>query len=49
MTGEFVRSLTLPYTVDPDKVEAKLEQGVLRVILAKHESARPRKIPVKVE
>jgi HSP20 family protein len=45
--GAFSRSLTLPFPVDPDKVEAKLENGVLLVRLAKHESARPRKIPVK--
>jgi HSP20 family protein len=47
--GVFSRTLPLPYPVDPDKVEAKLENGVLRVRLAKHESARPRKISVKAE
>lgn len=47
--GKFVRSLTLPYPVDADKVDARLEHGVLRVSLTKHESARPRKIPVKAE
>jgi HSP20 family protein len=47
--GPFVRTLTLPFPADPDKVEAKLEDGVLLVKLAKHESARPRKIVVKAE
>jgi HSP20 family protein len=47
--GNFVRTLTLPFPVDADKVEAKLENGVLLVKLAKHESAKPRKIPVKAE
>jgi HSP20 family protein len=47
--GAFSRSLALPFHVDPDKVEAKLEDGVLQVRLAKHESARPRKITVKAE
>jgi HSP20 family protein len=47
--GEFHRTLTLPYPVDADKVEARLEQGILHVTLAKHESARPRKIPVRAE
>jgi HSP20 family protein len=47
--GGFARSLTLPYPVNADKVDAKLENGVLTVRLAKHESARPRKIPVKAE
>jgi len=47
--GTFSRTLTLPYLVNPDKVEAKLENGVLLVRLAKHESAKPRKIAVKAE
>jgi len=47
--GSFSRSLTLPFAVDADKVEARLENGVLAVKLTKHESARPRKIPVKAE
>jgi HSP20 family protein len=47
--GNFVRVLTLPFPVDPEKVEAKFENGVLRVALAKHESAKPRKIPIKVD
>jgi HSP20 family protein len=47
--GSFSRSLTLPYNVDADKVEAKFENGVLLVALPKHESARPRKITVKGE
>jgi HSP20 family protein len=47
--GRFSRTLTLPYPVDADKVDARLEHGVLLVKLAKHESARPRKIAVKAE
>ena len=47
--GAFSRGLTLPFHVDPEKVEAKLENGVLLIKLAKHESARPRKITVKAE
>jgi HSP20 family protein len=47
--GPFTRSLTLPFPVDADKVDARLENGVLRLKLTKHESARPRKIPVKAE
>jgi HSP20 family protein len=46
--GNFARVLTLPFPVDPEKVEAKFDNGVLRVALAKHESAKPRKIPIKV-
>jgi HSP20 family protein len=47
--GAFNRTLTLPFLVDPDKVEARLENGVLLIKLAKHESAKPRKIQVKAE
>lgn len=47
--GSFVRTLTLPYSVDPDKVEARLEHGILSIHLPKHESAKPRKIAVKAE
>jgi HSP20 family protein len=47
--GAFTRTLTLPYPVDADKVDARLEHGVLLLCLAKHESARPRRISVKGE
>ena len=47
--GKFVRAITLPFAVDPNKVEARLEDGVLQINLAKHESAKPRKIVVKGE
>jgi HSP20 family protein len=46
-TGSFVRSLTLPFEVDSDKVDARFENGVVTVTLPKHQSARPRKITVK--
>ncbi len=46
--GNFVRVLALPFAVDADKVEARFENGVLTLKLAKHESAKPRKINVKV-
>ena len=47
--GKFSRTLALPYPVNADKVEARLENGVLTVQLPKHESARPRRIVVKAE
>ncbi len=47
--GAFARTLSLPFPVDADKVDARLENGVLRIRLNKHESARPRKIAVKAE
>jgi HSP20 family protein len=45
--GLFERTFALPNSVDPDRIEAKYESGVLTVVLPKAERARPREIPVK--
>jgi HSP20 family protein len=45
--GPFSRVVTLPYNVDPDQVEAKLQQGVLTLALPKAAEAKPRRITVK--
>ena len=45
--GKFVRSVTLPFPVNSEKVEARLENGVLHLNLPKHEAAKPRRINVK--
>jgi len=45
--GTFTRTLTLPFPVDADNVEAALADGVLTLRLTKHASALPRKIAVK--
>lgn len=45
--GAFSRAITLPPTVDPDRVEARFDKGVLTVEVAKTEKAKPRKIKVK--
>jgi HSP20 family protein len=45
--GRFQRVLTLPAPVDADKVQARLEQGVLRLVLPKAESVKPHRIPVR--
>ena len=47
--GSFERVLSLPVSVDPTKVEARLENGVLSIKMAKGAAAKPRKIPVKAE
>jgi HSP20 family protein len=47
--GTFVRVLPLPFPVDANQVEARLENGVLCLKLPKHETAKPRKIIVKAE
>lgn len=41
------RSFTFPTKIDPDKVDAKLQQGVLTITLAKRADAKPRSISVK--
>jgi HSP20 family protein len=45
--GKFERSLSLPYPVNEEAVEARFEHGVLKIRLPKHESAKPRKIEIK--
>ena len=45
--GSFMRSVTLPVTVDADKVEAVNEHGVLLLTLPKSETVKPKKISVK--
>jgi len=45
--GAFTRAVQLPYRVDPDLVEARLEDGVLRLGLGRPEQDRPRRIEIK--
>jgi len=45
--GKFSRTVTLPADVNSEKVEARLENGILHVTLPKSEAARSRKIDVK--
>lgn len=45
--GSFSRSFSLPTHVDTNKVEARLEDGVLKVRLPKTETAKPKSIDVQ--
>jgi HSP20 family protein len=47
--GSFNRAFTLPSTVDPNQVNAKFENGVLELTLAKKEEAKPRQIRIDVK
>jgi HSP20 family protein len=47
--GSFVRSFSLPTTVDADKVEAEYRNGVLEVKLPKRPEAKPKQIKVAVK
>lgn len=46
-SGQFRRTLQLPFEVDPTRTEASYEKGVLRVKLARPETQKPKKIAVK--
>jgi len=44
--NRFLRSFTLPPTVDEQTCEAKLNDGVLTIVLNKREETKPRKVQV---
>jgi HSP20 family protein len=45
--GSFSRSFSLPDTADGERIEAKLDQGVLHLTIWKRAEAKPRKIALK--
>lgn len=45
--GAFQRSFQLPSSVDADRIEARVEHGMLTVTLPKAEKAKPREIAIK--
>ncbi|KAF3997687.1 Hsp20/alpha crystallin family protein [Glaciimonas immobilis] len=45
-TGEFKRVLSLPEDVDSENVSATYKNGILRVVVPKRESRKPRRIEV---
>jgi HSP20 family protein len=46
-SGQFRRTVTLPFEVDASKAEASFEHGIVRITLPKAEWARPQKIAIK--
>ena len=44
--GTFTRTFTLPTQVDPDKVQATFENGILTIAVPKAEQAKPRQITI---
>lgn len=48
-TGSFMRSFTLPSSVDPNRIEANYENGVLHVAIPKTEAMKGRTIQIKEE
>lgn len=47
--GAFSRTLTLPFPIQSDKVQATFENGVLTLTLPKAEEIKPRSIKVQVK
>jgi HSP20 family protein len=45
--GKIERTVELPYSVDVEKVSAEHENGILQVILPKHENAKPKQISIR--
>lgn len=46
--GGFSRTLELPVEVDPDKVSAEYRDGIMHIVLGKPETAKPKKIDIKL-
>jgi HSP20 family protein len=47
--GKFQRAFTLPMAIDPTKVDATFEHGVLQLTLPKAENVKPRTIKVNAK
>jgi HSP20 family protein len=47
--GRFEQQIVLPCSVDAERVEAKLANGVLTLMCPKSEASKPRKIAIKSE
>ncbi len=46
-SGQFQRTVTLPFEVDASKAEATFENGIVRIALPKAEWTKPQKIAIK--
>lgn len=44
---EYIRSFSVPQSIDVEKVKAELKDGVLKLHLPKSEAAKPRMIQIK--
>jgi HSP20 family protein len=45
--GSFSRTIQLPFRVDPDKVQARYQDGILEIELERLEADRPKKIQIR--
>ena len=46
-TGAFKRAVSLPDDVDTTKVDASYRNGVLKIVIPKRESRKPRRVEIK--
>jgi HSP20 family protein len=46
-SGTFSKSIKIPFRINPDSIDAKLNDGVLTVTLDKSEEAKPRTIQIR--
>ena len=45
--GSFLRSIELPFRIDPDQLDARFDHGVLTVDMQRPEDDKPKKIQIK--
>jgi HSP20 family protein len=45
-SGAFTRTIQLPFRIDPERIEARLENGVLQLSLQRPEEDKPRRIEI---
>lgn len=45
--GTFLRSVELPFRINPDQIEARFENGVLTVEMQRPEDDKPKRIAIK--
>ena len=44
--GSFYRAFTLPNSIDPDRIQATHENGVLKITMPKRDELQPRKVKI---
>ena len=47
--GEMTRTITLPTHIQPEKIQATYEKGILKLQVPKSEEVKPKQIPIKVK